>query len=201
MKLNDKTQLASLYNNTAWEMQKTSDNLTMAEEMSKFATEFTKQQWKNPYWKRPDYLSEKQWKKNNEMTYAMYADTYAMVLYRMGEFKKGFPYTKEAAMLIQKGKDADQNNTYALLAEKVVSPKKLKPELEQFVKDGKSTGEIKGILKTLYTKEKKSETGFDEYITALQEESRLKMLQELQKSMLNETSPSFALVNLDGKES
>jgi thiol-disulfide isomerase/thioredoxin len=123
-----------------------------------------------------------------------------MVLYRLGQFKKGLPYAKDAAILINKGKDADLNNTYALLAEKVLPAKKLKPELEQFIKDGKASSEIKDIVKRLYISDKKSEDGFDQYITGLQEESRLNMLKELQKSMLNETSPAFALLNMDGKK-
>jgi thiol-disulfide isomerase/thioredoxin len=198
--ITDKAQIASVYNNNAWEMQKTSENLAMAEEMSRFATEYARQQWKTPTAPKPESITEKQWKQSNEMNYAMYADTYGMIMYRLGQFKKGFPYAKEAAIQIGKGKDADQNNTYALLAEKVLPAKKLKPELEQFVKDGKSTGEMKDILKRIYAGEKKTEDGFDQYITALQEESRLKILKDIQKSMISETSPAFALVNLDGKK-
>lgn len=198
--INDKTQLASFYNNTAWEMQKTSDNLPLAEEFSRFATEYAKQQWQKPTGTRPEYITEKQWKQNNEFTYAMYADTYAMIMYRMGEYKKGYAFTRDAAILIHKGKDPDNNNTYALLAEKVLPAKKLKPELEQFIKDGKSTSDVKEVLKRIYSKEKKSVDGFDNYVTALQEESRINMLKELQNSMLNETSPSFSLVNLDGNK-
>jgi hypothetical protein len=41
-------------------------------------------------------------------------------MYRMGEYKKGLPYAKDAAMVVNKGKDPDQNNTYALLAEKAL---------------------------------------------------------------------------------
>ena len=198
--ITDKAQVASIYNNAAWEIQKTNENIAVAEEMSGFATEYAKTQWQKPVDKRPEYMTEKQWKQNNEATYAMYADTYAMVMYRMGEFKKGYPYTKDAAILIQKGKDADQNNTYALLAEKVLPAKKLKLELEQFIKDGKSTADVKEVLKKLYKKDKKSETGFDDYISALEKESYLTMLKEIQKSMLNETSPSFALYNLTGSK-
>ena len=145
-------------------------------------------------------MTEKQWKKNAEFSYAQNADTYGMVLYRLGQYKKGLPFAKEAAIKIQQGKDADYNNTYALLAEKVIPAKKLKPELEQFVKDGKSTSEMTEILKRIYNSEKKTEDGFDQYITALKEESRLKMLKDIQQSMLNENSPSFALVNLEGKK-
>ena len=196
----EKSELASLYNNAAWEMQKTGENLALAEEMSKFATEYYKNEWKNPTGKKPDYMTQKQWTNNNKYTYAMYADTYGMVLYRKGEYKKGLPYAKEAAMIIHEGKDPEQNNTYALLAEKVLPKKQYKKELEQFIKDGKSTSDIKEILKRAYVKDKKSDKGFDEYITALQKEATLKMIEELKKSMLNEKAPAFALVDLEGKK-
>ena len=199
-KVDNKDALAQAYNSAAWEMQKKSEDLEIAEEMSRFATEYTREQWKKPAGKKPDAMTEKQWKENLAFNYAQYADTYGMVLYRMGQYKKGLPFAKDAAILIRKGQDADLNNTYALLAEKVVPPKKLKPELEQFVKEAKSTSEMTDMLKRIYAAEKKSEDGFDQYITALKEESRLKMLKEIQKSILNEKSPAFALVNLEGKK-
>jgi thiol-disulfide isomerase/thioredoxin len=198
--LTNKSELASLYNSAAWEMQKTSDNMPMAEEFSRIATMNAKEQWKNPTGERPYYLTQKQWLKNNEFIYAMYADTYGMVMYRMGEYKKGLPFAKDAAILINKGKSADQNNTYALLAEKVLPKKQYVKEIEQFVKDGKSTTEMNDILKRVYVKDKRSDAGFDEYIAGLQKESYLKMLEELRKSMLNETAPSFVLLDLDGKK-
>ena len=194
-----KEQLASLYNNTAWEMQMTGNNLDYALEMSKFATDFSKNEWTKPTATRPSYYTAKQWEKGRERTYAMYADTYAMVLYRKGEYKKALPYTRDATIKINKGNSTDLNNTYSLVAEKTLPLKQYKKELEQFVKDGKSSGEIKEILKRAYVKEKKSENGFDEYIAALEKESYLKMLAELQKSMLSENAPSFALMDLDGK--
>ena len=199
LNITDKTELASLYNNTAWEMQKTSENLVLAEELSRFATTSAKDSWQNPG-KKPDYYTQKQWTENNRYTYALYADTYGMVMYRMGEYKKGLSYAKDAAMVVNKGKDPDQNNTYALLAEKALPKKQYVKELEQFVKDGKSTSEIKDILKRAYVKDKKSDAGFDEYITALQKEATIKMLEDLRKSMINEKAPVFALVDLNDKK-
>ena len=199
LNITDKAELASLYNNAAWEMQKTSENLVLAEEISRFATTYAKDTWQNPD-KKPDYYTQKQWIENKKYTYALYADTYGMVMYRMGEYKKGLPYAKDAALVVNKGKDPDQNNTYALLAEKTLPKKQYVKELEQFVKDGKSTSEIKDVLKRAYVKDKKSEAGFDDYITALQKEATIKMLEELRKSMLNEKAPMFALVDLDGKK-
>ncbi|MEP7372810.1 MAG: TlpA disulfide reductase family protein [Chitinophagaceae bacterium] len=198
--ISDKARIASTYNDIAWQMQEKSENLVVAEELSGIATTRAKEEWKNPAGAKPDYLTKKQWDKNRESLYARYADTYGMVLYRMGEYKKGLSFAKESALLINKGKDADQNNTYALLAEKTLPVKQYKKELEQFLKDGKSTSEMKGILKRVYVREKKSENGFDEYVTGLQKESYLKMLEELRKSMLNETAPSFALLDLSGNK-
>jgi peroxiredoxin len=198
--IKDKTILASIYNNAAWEMQKTNDNLVLAEEFSRFATEYVKSEWKNPTAKKPTNRTPKQWENDRAFYYGMYGDTYAMVMYRMGQYKKGYPYAKDAAFTVNKGKDADQNNTYALLAEKVLPAKQYKKEIEQFVKDGKGTSDMREILKTVYIKEKKSETGFDDYIAALQKENIQRMLAELKKSMLSETAPVFALNDIDGKK-
>ena len=101
--------------------------------------------------------------------------------------------------MINKGKDPDQNNTYALLAEKVLPVKIYKKEIEQFIKDGKSSTAMKEILQRAYVKEKKSDAGFDDYITALMKENQTKMLEELRKSMLSDKAPLFALNDMNGK--
>ena len=148
--ITDKVVLASLYNSAAWRIQETDKNLDLAEEFTEFATSHAKTEWRSPSGTKPDALTDKQWRKQKESTYSMYADTYGMVMYKLGKYKKGFPYAKEAAITILKGQDPDQNNTYALLAEKVSPAKTYKKELEQFVRDGKSTGKIKEILKNTY---------------------------------------------------
>jgi len=193
-------QLASFYNNAAWEIQKTDKDLSYAEKMSAIAVDISKKEWKNPTEKKPDYLPASQWEKSRANSYGMYADTYAMIQYKLGNYKKGFPYTEESAIKIAKGESPDENNTYALLAEKVLSPKKYVPQLEKFVKDDKSTSEIKEILKRAYVKKHKSDKGFDDYMAVLEKDSYLKMMAELKKSMLNETSPTFTLVDLKGNK-
>ncbi|MBC7850547.1 MAG: TlpA family protein disulfide reductase [Chitinophagaceae bacterium] len=198
--ITDKTQLASIYNNSAWNMQMTSENLPYAAEISKFATTYAKTQMTSTDSKKPDAYTAKQWVEARDRTYSMYADTYAMIMFKQGKYKEGFPYAKEAAITMLKGKDADQNNTYAILAEKVLPAKQYKKEIEQFVKDGTGSGEMKEILKRVYVKEKGSEGGFDDYIVALQKENIQRMLAELKKSMLSETAPVFALNDLEGKK-
>jgi thiol-disulfide isomerase/thioredoxin len=54
------------------------------------------------------------------------------------------------------------------------------------------------LEKSIY-KRQKIRSSFDEYITALQKEATIKMLEDLRKSMINEKAPVFALVDLNGK--
>lgn len=189
--------LASEYNNTAWQMQEKDQDLQQCLKMSTYATEWAKNQIDHPEGQKPDYLTESQWKTSRENTYATYADTYAMVQYKLGNYKKGFPYAEDAALKINKGESADLNNTYALLASKVLSPKKFVPVLEKMVKDGKSTSAMKDILKEEYIR-KHGEGGYKNYMAALEKASMEKMLAELKKSMLNDQSPSFALKDMNG---
>lgn len=194
------TQLASLYNNSAWEIQKTDKNLDVAEKMAATAVDIAKKEWKKPSEKKPEYLPQSQWDKSRATSYGMYADTYAMINYKLGNYKKGLPYAEEASLKIAQGKSADENNTYALLAEKVLSPKKYVPKLEQFVKDGTSTSDIKDILKRAYLKKHNSESGYDDYMAALEKDNYLKMVAELKKSMLDDDAPHFSLVDLKGNK-
>lgn len=110
----------------------------------------------------------------------MYADTYAMVNYKLGNYKSGFPYAEEATFKIKKGKNATHNNTYALLAAKVLPPKKFVPQLKRFVKIGKATSAIIDILKKQYLK-KHSESSYETYMASLEKAG----LEELRKTMLN----------------
>jgi len=190
--------LAGIYNNSAWEIQKTGKNLDVAEKMSASSLDYAKKEWKNSTDKKPDYLPESQWEKNRANNYGMYADTYAMIMYKLGNYKKGFSYTEEAAVKIAKGTNPNWNDTYALLAEKVLSPKKYVKQLEQFVKDGKSTSDIKDILKRAYVKKHKSDNGYEDYMAALEKDSYLKMVADLKKEILNDAAPAFTLIDLKG---
>ncbi|HMR91385.1 MAG TPA: TlpA disulfide reductase family protein [Chitinophagaceae bacterium] len=197
----DKNQLASMYNSLAWQIQKDSAaDLQLAEQLSWVAIENAKKNLKDPNAVKPDSYTAKQWEKSKKSTYGMFADTYAMVQYKLGNYKKGLPYAKESALTYGEAKDADRNTTYALLAEKALSPSKYKSQLESFVKEGKSSPEVKEILSRTYAKGKKSAAGFDDYYAALEKEGYNKMLAELKKKMINEPAPAFALYNLEGKK-
>lgn len=195
----NKDQIAFLYNNIAWEMQQDSAaDFKMAEELSRFATQHAKSELKKPSGKKPDNVTAKGWAKQRNDTYTMFGDTYAMVLYRMGDYKNAYKYAKEAAITLGGGNEVNKLNTYALIAEKVLPQKQYKEELEGFVKKGLVSSGISDVLKRAYEKEKSSAAGFDAYMAALQTEAMARRLEELKKSMLNQTAPSFTLLDLSG---
>ncbi len=193
-------KLAYTYNKLAWEMQEHNEDLKKAEEISAWAAETTKKEITEPAVSKPDPITTKEWKKQLEGAYASYSDTHAMIEYKLGNYSQGFPYADEAAITISHGQDADQNNTWALLAEKVLPADKVKIQLEKFVIDGKATDSIRTILKRNYIIGKKSDAGFDEYLTALKKEEQINLEAEIRKSMVSQQAPIFTLKNIQGED-
>lgn len=192
--------IASIYNNAAWKMVESSGIDTIKKYGDKFsgiAVDYAKSEWQKPSTEKPGAYTKKQWDKSRANIYAYYAATYAWILYKLGKYKEGFKYAKDAALVINDGKYPRFNSIYAMLAEKILPAKKYKKELEQFVKDGQATSEIKDILKRAYIKTNRSENGFEDYIATLEKESYLNMIAKLRKSMINVAAPSFALYDLD----
>lgn len=189
----------ALLNNTAGKMQEKNKTLEKAEELSAMATTWAKNEWKSPTSEKPAYLTEKEWEKSRKATYATYADTYAMVNYKLGNYKKGFSYAQEATFEITEGKNAAYNNTYALLAAKILPSRKYVPQLERFVKDEKATPLIINILKEAYLKKHK-ESGYEDYMASLEKEGNLKMIAELRKKMMDKKAPNFILKDLKGNK-
>lgn len=191
--------LASQLNSIAWDMQEKNEDLLQAEKFAERATAWAKNEINKPTEPKPDYLTESEWKKNNERRYAMYADTYAMVEYKLGNYKKGFPYAEEAALKINNGNDASLNGTYALLAAKVLAPRKYMPQMEKMVREGKANAAIKDALKDAYVK-RNGEAGYEQYIAALEKEALASLRAEVKKSMIDIEAPAWTLADVQGNQ-
>ncbi len=193
------SEKASGLNNKSWAMAEAGKDLQEAKKMSAEATEYAKQQSEKPTEKKPDGASTKQWKQQLDGNYAMYADTYAFILYQLGEYKEGLPYAKVGATF-NKLKDAEYNERYAMLLAKAVPPADAKKVIEEMAKAGKATPKAKEALKEVYTKLNKSDNGFDKYLEALEVSAKEEKRVALAKSMINKPAPKFALKDWDGKE-
>ncbi len=195
----NKGAMAMSYNNNAWAMAEKGEDLALAKEMAQEATMYTKAEIAKPSEKKPEFFTNKQWEENRKGSYAMFGDTYAYILYQLGDYKTGLPIAKEAAT-INKLKDADYNERYALLAEKAMPLAEAKKLIEGFVKEGVASSKTKELLKSLFEKEKKTTTGHEAYLAKLESTAKEAKKAEVIKSMINESSPKFVLKDFEGKE-
>lgn len=193
-----KGAMAMSNNNTAWAMAEKNEDLPMAKKMAEEATAYAKSEMLKPSEKKPDYLTTKQWEESRKTNYAMFGDTYAFILYQLGDYKTAYPIAKEAAT-INKLKDAEYNERYAMAAEKVLPTTETKNLLEQFVMEGNASEKTKELLKAVYKKANNDEAGFDAYLAKLEATAATKKRAELLKGMLNEAAPKFTLKDFEGK--
>ena len=160
----------------------------LAEQLSRPLAEYAKK-----------YLDDSRVRKCHRISiYCRYTDVYAQALYHKGQYKQAMEVAREV-MKIDGMKQLAYVDTYAMIAEKVLSKDQYLKELEQFVKDGQSTEQIIECLRARYISSKGNDQGFQEYITALQTESYRKLKEEYRKKMMNQPAPQFALLDLDGK--
>lgn len=190
---------AGFYNDLSWNMALAKENLNKAKAMSLEATSWAKKEMTNPTEKKPDYETKKAWYNERKYTYGMYADTYSFILYELGDYKHGFQYAKESA-IINEFKNAEYNERYAQLLVKVMPALTAKKEIEKLVKDGVASSKTKALLKELYVAEKKPGKGYADYLAKLEMAAREKKRADLAKNMINEEAPKFNLKDLEGND-
>ncbi|MBS1742693.1 MAG: redoxin domain-containing protein [Bacteroidetes bacterium] len=194
----EKAAAASNNNNLAWNMAESDENIQEAKKMAEAATLYAKSEMEHPTGKQPATLTTKQWNEQRRANYAMYGDTYAFVLYKLGDYATAFPYAKDASG-INEQKDADLNERYALLAEKVLPAADATTLIEGFVKNNAASTKSTEVLKNLYIAEHKGEAGFDAYMAKLRETAKANRKAEIAAGILNEEAPKFSLKDFEGK--
>lgn len=199
----NKSSRASLYNSVAWKLSgesvyaKPIDAKT-GKEFSALSLQLVQEEM-NVGTDKPKFYTLSQWKEQQQRTYDMYADTYALLLYHLGDYKNAYAY-QEKAVAGNKRRDASMNEAFALYTEKVKGPKAARQELEGFVKAGTASAKMKEQFKRLYLAESKTENQWISYINELEQDFKAKERAKLAKEMLNDPAPAFALKDLNGKD-
>ncbi|RYY35225.1 MAG: redoxin domain-containing protein [Sphingobacteriaceae bacterium] len=194
--ITDKTSLAAGLNNIVWDWAVNNQKLDTAATYSKQALDFMDEAYNNP--KPGQFESPKQAKTNNRSDYYNYADTYAYILYKQGNFAEALKY-QQLAYDNTKYESTEISEHYALILSASGNTAKAKEIAEKSLKAGKGSQAIKDELKKIYIKEKGSEDGFPTYLSSLDVAAKAKMREELAKTMINEPAPVFTLKDFDGK--
>ncbi|WP_051907721.1 TlpA disulfide reductase family protein [Flavimarina sp. Hel_I_48] len=195
-KIEDKDQLASLYNYQAWEMAGQDKQLDFALKISKRSLDLMEELLENPE-NKPNYLTESQFKDQLEGSEKMYIDTYAFILFKEGKIKDALSYQEKA---IGNGKNPETNEHYIqyLIADHQYD--KAQSNAEVFIKENAATTKIKEFLKEAYTNGGKKQEDFEGYLIALEETAKKKAKSDLKESMIDDEAPQFSLINLDGEQ-
>ncbi|MBS1758705.1 MAG: redoxin domain-containing protein [Bacteroidetes bacterium] len=188
------------YNSVVWKLAQDSTSNDKAVELGAKAVALAKAEYLNPKDLKPEMSTTKEWNKSRKEAYAGILDSYANALYKKGDYKKALPFATEAAITLNNGKEKDINTTYALIVSKLGVNKKVKTNLENFVREGAADEEVLNTLKGVYKKEHKSEAGYDGYIVKLQNEAEIKAVEKLKKEMQSDKAFAFALKDINGKE-
>jgi len=129
----------------------------------------------------------------------MYADTYALLLYRDGQYQKALEIQKRAVDNAQ-GKSRSTNEAYAVYLEKVKGPEATLKELEPMIRSGNNTAAMSEQYKRLYLSTGHSEEQWKEHNAAIKKALQQKQFEEIEKKMIKEAAPAFKLKDVDGKE-
>jgi len=192
-KIDNKLSRASVYNQFAWPLAEKNENVAFASKVSKQSLELVEQAKNDEV---PSYFSTKEeYLKNLDQAYAMYADTYALLLHHQGNNKEALAYQEKA----KDYNDASGNERYIMYLNLTGNKDKAYAEAEKIIKEGKATDSLKTIFKTLYISLKK-EGAYETYIANLEKAALEKERAEWAKKMINIPAPTFTLANLKGEK-
>lgn len=189
-------QKASLYNSVAWKLAEQGENLEYAAQISKKSLDIL-EGLKSGDSEKPVYYSKNQYLNSLDRNYKIFADTYALILFKRGDIKKAIEY-QDIAVGEDGGPEANERYVQYLLADD--NHAKARDKAESFIKKGASTVKIKEYLKTAYLASEGSDDGFENYLKALETIAYEKAKTEIESKMMNEEAPAFQLKNLQGED-
>lgn len=191
-KIKDKSALAQVYNSYAWASAEKKENLEFAAKISKKSLELTEASKNDPM---PEYFATKDdYLKDIESSYAMYADTYAVLLDHLGKSAEALKF-QEHAVTKNNFTNPEMNARYVNFLAKAGQKDKVITYGERFVKEGQGTDQMKLDLKSAY----KGAQPFENYYAALEKVASEKEKAKFMKEMISMPAPKFSLANLKGE--
>lgn len=129
--------------------------------------------------------------------YVSYANSLAEVLFKQKKYTEALQYVKEAHDSSATVR-ANINSNYANILIALGKDNEAFEIINESVKEGQATAEMKENLKTLYAKVKGSNAGYDEYMASLNKILIEKMRKEVAKQLINKPAAMFTLKDVDG---
>jgi len=194
----DKTSLFRFYS-VNQRIYKENADPNIALEIAKLGVQRAEKELSNPSGKKPEYLTEKEWKEGNEYYAGLNYFSYGKALYLTGN-KKDAEANLEKAAKLTKNEDGEINELYVTVVYENGDKSKTKKIIEDYIKEGKSTTAMTDVLKEVYTSEKGSGEGFENYLAQFQSVALKELEDKLKSEMISKPAPGFTLEDFDGKK-
>ncbi len=194
---------ASLYNNVAWgesgeSLEGEGGELAQAKKISMASLELIESMRQSSV--KDDQLSgysPTEIKKILDNQWNMYADTYALLAYKLGQADEALQYQQKACEAM-KFQEQDYNERYCVYLEKAKGAQVAEAKLEELISAGNASSTMKDQYKRLYTSNHSQEQAASKF-SEMEQAARQNMKKELETKMVDEPGPAFSLVNLNGE--
>jgi thiol-disulfide isomerase/thioredoxin len=202
-KMMDKQALANAYNNDAWTLSgETLDakavNLTKALAISKKSVTLLEDVRDHTSDNDlPEYTTARRFKKDINGSIANNADTYALLLYKNGQYGEALKYQQMATA--ENDQNGDMNERLVVYLAKAKGTAAAAEKADAMAKEGAASEKVMAILKEAYTA-KNGVAAWEAYAVELQKASKDHRQAELRKIMVNYAAPKFTLKDMEGKE-
>lgn len=130
--------------------------------------------------------------------YVSYCSSLADILYEQKKYTEALKYVREAHDS-SKTVRGNVNSTYANVLIALEKNNDGFEMINEAIKEGQATPEMKENLKSLYVKVKGSNEGYDEYMASLNKILIEKMRKEVAKQLISKPAAMFTLKDVDGK--
>jgi thiol-disulfide isomerase/thioredoxin len=189
--LSNKQMVCNLYNEYAWKLS--GENLTSPGENLPFAADLSK---------RSLSIIKEQMKNNNtdmlQGIYNVYADTYALILFKQKKYEEAFKYEDKIREL--NGLDTGGKERYATIAEKARGSEFARKYIEAELKAGIESKFLVNQLQKIYKKLNLSESVFNSIKENSLKLTTQKVKEELIKMYGGIKAIDFTLTNLEGNK-
>jgi thiol-disulfide isomerase/thioredoxin len=189
--VSSKDKVASVYNELAWNLSgqdlvTPSKDIDSAEKISKKSLDIIADQQKESYF--PDDL---------QGTYNMYADTYALILYKLNRFEEAFQYQDKINQL--GGLDTGGKERYAGMMEKVKGLEFTKKYIENELNNGVDSKVLLAQLERIYGQLNLPLDSFNAVKAKAIKAANASAKAEIVKKYGSTDAINFSLKNLEGK--
>lgn len=202
--IDDPKRRASSLNRLAWSMsgetiEAAAKNAKLGQQFSKESLQLIDDEITNIAF-RSKAFTERQYRYRTKYAYAMYADTYALLAYKNGDFEEALKY-QLISCENNNFSNEEMNERYVIYFEQINDSKATESLIAYLIIKGNVSAKLKEKHKEMFLKNNTKESAYDQYVIQyLEEAAHETKIEQLKEKMINSLAPKFELVNLKGEK-